>query len=410
MDYYQALIVDDEPAIREGLAVYIDWHANGFHIAGTAANGEEALVILQNIPVDLVITDVRMPKMDGICLCKTIRSLHLAVHVVILSGFRDFEYAQAALEFNVMRYILKPINEQQLLETLKSLKDELDADSKKKEILLESTKIIRDNFIRRLLNGDAPDEDELKDQGVMIKGHCYLCLGFNDKLFMETNPQIRQDKIVGQINNMLPYTCETYSYFEGKYYFLLISFSSRPDLSIIADNLKQLSMPGQEIIVSNIAEQLEHIPVIYQAVKRVMQNKPADKKQEGIYVITDTPYKSNILEPIIQYIEKNYQNKISLKQLADKYYLNPAYLGRLFKKYTNLSFNDFLENCRIEAATRLLQDPSRLISEIANDCGYNDYDYFGLTFKRKTGFTPSDYRSRYIRKTSHESSARSKTI
>ena len=104
------LIVDDEPFIRQGLAVLIDWEAEGFFIAGEASNGEEALALIRKNEYDLIIADIRMPVMGGIELLKQTREQSLSkARFVILSGFFEFEYAKEAIRYSCTDYILKPI-------------------------------------------------------------------------------------------------------------------------------------------------------------------------------------------------------------------------------------------------------------------------------------------------------------
>ena len=126
---YSVLIADDNAAIRAGLCVLIDWNALGFDTPVTAPNGVEALEILQSDRISLLIADVRMPLMDGIELLKRVCELGLKTRCIILSAYRDFEYAQMAMEYRAIRYLVKPINEERLVETLNTVRAELDAES-----------------------------------------------------------------------------------------------------------------------------------------------------------------------------------------------------------------------------------------------------------------------------------------
>lgn len=115
----KVLLVDDEPFILQGLKVLIDWEHEGFEITATVANGAEALDYLQNNKVDLIIADINMPKMSGLELLERIRKENISeAYFIILSGYAKFSYAQQAIQFECMDYILKPIEKKDLLDIL----------------------------------------------------------------------------------------------------------------------------------------------------------------------------------------------------------------------------------------------------------------------------------------------------
>ena len=115
------LLADDEILTLNMLEKIIDWDALGIKIIGKAKNGFEALEILKNNPIDLLISDIKMPIMDGLELLKNIRNLQYDVKVVLLSAYSEFEYAQRAIEYGVSGYLLKPIDEGKLLTLVSSL-------------------------------------------------------------------------------------------------------------------------------------------------------------------------------------------------------------------------------------------------------------------------------------------------
>jgi len=122
---YNLLLVDDEASTREALSSYFPWEDLGFHIAGQANNGKEALEFLQHTKVEVVLTDIQMPIMNGIELAKTLYDQNSDIHVVFISSYREFEYAQKALELKVRNYILKPAKYHVLQEVFQRLYTEL---------------------------------------------------------------------------------------------------------------------------------------------------------------------------------------------------------------------------------------------------------------------------------------------
>ena len=111
---YTLLIADDEPLIRNGVKKIIDWESLGFSKIFLAEDGQEALDIIKKNHVDLVLTDIVMPFMDGLQLAEILSRDYPQIHVVILTGHEDFEYAQKSVGFGVKTYILKPIGAESL--------------------------------------------------------------------------------------------------------------------------------------------------------------------------------------------------------------------------------------------------------------------------------------------------------
>lgn len=126
---FRVLLVDDEAGVRNSIKAKINWEAAGFRIEYEASNGEEALRILNGQPLpDLVMTDIRMPQMDGINLIKACKERYPLVRTVVLSGYSDFEYAKAAIQLGVKDYLLKPVVRSELSDLLSKLALELEED------------------------------------------------------------------------------------------------------------------------------------------------------------------------------------------------------------------------------------------------------------------------------------------
>jgi two-component system response regulator YesN len=131
---YKLLLVDDEADAREALSLYFPWHEIGFQVLGQAGNGKEALAFLsEHEPVDVILTDIKMPVMSGLELAEVIYERKLDVQVLFMSSYREFEYAQKALAYRVKNYILKPAKYQVLMEVFGGMKEEMDAAKRSKE-------------------------------------------------------------------------------------------------------------------------------------------------------------------------------------------------------------------------------------------------------------------------------------
>ena len=125
-ELYNLLLVDDETDILEAMKRKIDWEALGFCMAGTAENGQEAMELAEQMHIDVVLTDVKMPFMDGLTLCRKLKENYRNMKVVIYSGFDDFEFAREAIHLEAEEYLLKPISAKDLTEVFRKIKSSLD--------------------------------------------------------------------------------------------------------------------------------------------------------------------------------------------------------------------------------------------------------------------------------------------
>ena len=160
MELYRVLLVDDEEDIREGISRKMDWLGLGFSLVGEAANGQDALELAESLRPDVILTDIKMPFMDGLELCRILTDRLPAARFVVFSGFDAFEYAKQAIQMNVVEYILKPINADELSAVLRRLKDQLDrerAERRNVELLrsryMENLPVLRELFYANLLDG-----------------------------------------------------------------------------------------------------------------------------------------------------------------------------------------------------------------------------------------------------------------
>lgn len=130
---YSVLIVDDEPDIRLGMRLKIDWERLGLTFAGEAANGNEAFQLLTDTPVDIVITDMNMPLMDGVTFLESCRERYPGLRTIVITGYEDFKYAHAAVRHQARDYLLKPVARDELEAALRKIAAELDNERRQTE-------------------------------------------------------------------------------------------------------------------------------------------------------------------------------------------------------------------------------------------------------------------------------------
>ena len=132
MTTYKVLLVDDEEEVRNAIEQRINWEELGFEVIGKAQNGVKAMEIAEKLQPDVVITDIKMPYMNGLELARNLKEENPGVRILILTGFDEFEYAKEAVHLEIEEYILKPINANELSECLKRLKNVLDKEREEK--------------------------------------------------------------------------------------------------------------------------------------------------------------------------------------------------------------------------------------------------------------------------------------
>lgn len=163
---YTVLLVDDEKSVTQSLKKAIPWATLGVESVFTAGDGLQAMGLLSNVPIDLLITDIRMPHMDGLTLLKTVRMQYPNIHCILLTAYGEFEYAMQAMKLGVDNYLLKPIHMQELTETIENALDNIYIKRKNMETLF------RENILRRWITGSI-SADELGERSVLIDINIY---------------------------------------------------------------------------------------------------------------------------------------------------------------------------------------------------------------------------------------------
>ena len=132
---FKVLLVDDERIITDGMSKVIQWESIGTQLIGTARNGIEAYSIIEQQKPDIVISDIKMPGMNGIELVSKVNSTFPTIRFILLSGFSEFDYAKQAMEYGVKHYLLKPCNENTIMDAVKELCNELKQNQEREQFV-----------------------------------------------------------------------------------------------------------------------------------------------------------------------------------------------------------------------------------------------------------------------------------
>jgi two-component system, response regulator YesN len=506
---YKVILVDDEKQITDGLARMIKWPEIGFELCATARNGAEAIPLIKSTHADLVLTDVRMPEMDGLKLLEYVRkNIPGDVEFIILSGFSDFQYAQKAMQYNVKNYILKPIDEAELYGALIDIRNLLDEKELRKNLMIkycindfitggqpgDSTLRLGDEeqyglrliAIERHMDFAGAEEQNCADisgciaekigetnmrfvlrhdrnRCHMVAGQSLLCsFGYDVKSlalsiseFLRISKSTQADILVGKKvlgfkdlhESVQSISACRYKVFyqnrtsvvlyddikEDKYCKVyedngsairIISAFRKNDKEKLTDSLDALLNHFRSLqvvpevaliqldsvlaaIVQILSERQEDIGEVlecYASYKKIQVN--ANLYEVGraalqfcLYCLDYSMNRSrkgqeDIADKVARYVDEYYAQPIKINDIAERFYVNPAYLGQQFAKKKGGSLNHYINMVRIEKAKEMLANTSRKIYEIALDIGYGDPNYFSSKFYEYTGLTPSDYRNR----------------
>ncbi len=149
------IAIDDEPSVLEGLRLMVDWGALGLELCGEASDGLEGLKLIESLKPDIVLTDIRMPRLDGLELIKRFADLHTAPKFIIISGYSDFEYARSAIRYGVRNYLLKPLDTKEFADAFSALAVEIEDERLREAETLELSRYIVGYYIGRVIHSAA---------------------------------------------------------------------------------------------------------------------------------------------------------------------------------------------------------------------------------------------------------------
>ena len=189
MEQYKVILVDDEVEVIDVMKKKIHWNDLGFDVVGSATNGVKALELVEKLQPDVVLTDIKMPYMDGLELARKLNQDYPNIYIMLCTGFDEFEYAKEAVHLEIKEYMLKPISAIELSESLMKLKTTLDREREEKlnvkkleDYFQEVLPKLQSNFFISLIEGRVREEDYerfLLDYRVDMKGPLFCCMIFH---------------------------------------------------------------------------------------------------------------------------------------------------------------------------------------------------------------------------------------
>ena len=511
------LIADDEKLTREGIISSIDWTALGVSEIYQADDGIHGLELAKEIQPDIVLSDVRMPRMDGIEMSSRLKELFPNISIIFMSGYSDKEYLKAAIKLKAISYVEKPIDPDEIKESvLEALKNKQKIE-KTTDTEKEHRRFAASSLATRLIYPNSASEEELvSDFGKLslyidsattfqtvifsfknsiFQGTSHALISFYIQLhdFLESNGfgeihGIKQDRfliyhifgrtasidfleqfaataarlaavlsndffiVMGKNVTGLSSIYESYNsavmQLQSCFYhpygscFLYSSEPSNLHAHFTAPftmdefknllqqrNLKVTEMAktlfdtlvySKNILPNQVKDfyyhcfgaiqetyTLLHLPYPEQKSKTLISLESVSSCetifelnqlliQELALFLTQADLSKEESTPVMaikNFIADHYQDdNLSIKDISDHVFLSTSYICTLFKNETGQTLNQYITKYRVEKAKKLLADPLNKITDISSNVGYSDGNYFGKTFKKIVGLSPTEYR------------------
>ena len=362
------MIVDDIEIMRKQLKGLEIWgEKTGFVVSAEANDGQDAIKKLREKKVDLVITDIRMPIIDGVELLKKIISEELSYCVVFLSEYTEFEYARQGLVYGAFDYIVKPVSHDKIEGLLAKVKEYIE----KKKMEREKIKNLENEFQEKVEFFYEP-EDLMK----IIK------------LFKEMDIKVIKvaNEVIDKIEAIVDYDLLKISYILNKFTLELIEKLKEiyPWLSKFV-NLEEYS----EIDFSKASSLQESKEIFLKVMEELIMK---------IQHFHPWPEMNCMLRNVCRFVLENLEKQICIKSIADQMFLNQSYLSTLFKDKTGTSLLEYITMVKMERAKVLFHDSEIKNYEVAYKLGYKDVEYFSKVFKKYAGITPSEFKTACITK------------
>ncbi|KAB8145586.1 response regulator [Chloroflexia bacterium SDU3-3] len=364
---YKVFLVEDEIVTREGIRDSVAWDTAGYQFCGEAPDGELALPLIREHEPDVVITDIRMPFMDGLQLSRQLREILPNTKIIILSGHDEFKYAQEAIQIGVTEYLLKPLSAQHLLEVLQKVANQIDQE----RAASAQIALLRTGSTRQ------------------VAGPTHL----QPTLIKPATRAIEQLLRSG-VRADIPQSIRAYLQpleGGGAHGRMQIEYVLTDAMLTVAHVLRDLGVDPDTAVpeLQALAPLLSQVHTLAQAAAAIASTLERAMDHRDLHA----HHQNNLAERARAYILAHSSDPdLSLSEVATHVMLSPSYLSALFSSAVGQTFIEFLTGVRVRHAIELLRTTSLTSSEIANRVGYQNPRYFFSVFRKVTGQSPTTFR------------------
>lgn len=365
---FTLLIADDEVTERELIRFLLKDFQETFKII-EASNGKEALSIILKESIDILLSDIQMPFLNGIELATKAKATFPDIEVLFFSGYDDFSYVQNALSLKAVNYILKPVNPVEFYNSITDIIKRLNSrviQFTKSERYIESS--FHDEDIPQTESDTTITDGSLEEDSLLLqKINLAISMKQSEELVTVVHRLLNKYKSAKNLSHIyVRYICT--SILEA----LFSSFtnSSKAEFEEAAKRIYSFQH------FCDISELIELY--LNKAISQINQ------------ALEGTNYAVNLVK---QYINDYYEQDLTLVVLADMVYLSPNYLSNIFTKTTGKSINKYIRQVRIQRAKELLINTNMKIWDISIRVGYPNPSYFCKIFQAQVGTTPEKFRN-----------------
>lgn len=398
------LIVDDEQVVRVYLQSIVNWEQYDCQVVTTCENGMEALEVMAQQPIDLILTDLEMPKMNGLQLIEEIRSRGYQTKVIVLSNHSDYDLSREVMKLGALDYYVKTnVKEADIISMIELVSEQVKkqllqkhALEEEKRLKIDNFKIGRKTFLTTVLTGDVYYNELQLSQYVKMY-HLFEPRLSLYRLRFQQPIELRQFLYVDAIiaAEFQKYDHDVLHLTQEK---ILVALYER---TIVEE---QVLMDHWLRIVKNIKTYLraelqaskqlliDSTDKLTSCTKLFQNDVPGDVSP--VIAAEELSHYRPEIQSILNYIHEHYDERITLQDLSAFACLNEAYLSRLFKMETKKTINSYINELRIYKAKELLKSPNIMVKEVAQLVGIKDQLYFNRVFKKFCGENPTDYQDR----------------
>ena len=410
----KVFLVDDEIVIREGIRESFPWEDTPYDLVGEAPDGEMALPMIRDTNPDIVITDIKMPFMDGLELCRVLKTQMPWIGIIVLSGYDEFEYARQCIQLGVREYLLKPISSADLKEALDKIGKQITEERKSLEHASSlrarmggDGKFVKEKLIGSLFSDEAAPEDaatvlkQLASMGCPVPAPFYTVIdaafeptgtGQEAVLLLTESSNGAVHPSPGRVGTRMLVLGDTAMDAEEKAYAMATS---------LVQELERANCGEIRIGIGEIVEKPDEILQSFKTARHI-RHLLVERKDEGALILgvremgdvsDDMP---SVINEAKLYMSQNYSNpNLMLPDVAGHVNMSKSRFSAVFSQCTGQTFTEYLIYLRLSKAKELLRTTNYKNSRIAGETGYNDSHYFSYIFKKNTGMTPSEYRAQY---------------
>lgn len=409
---YKLLIVEDENKTREALKACLDWTRLNITEIRDVSNGKQALSLMKEYQADLVISDIRMPEMDGIEMASQIRDLYPSTNVIIVSAYSEVSYLKSAIKIDAIDYLLKPYDSDELEQAVITGLRRLEESEKKRRaesVLLSNLPLLREQWFRYVINSSRIYMHEWTEKKssyhldefdgmefVVISVDFQQMEGIDSLIFKQV--VLQQLKAIVKRNTIILGFSVS---FQNRDHELIIVGGDSPGENTTPKWIEVARAIEQGIIENGmhniyvrcgpVVDSLMDINKSYAKRDAIIAQTEEEARHVGYIPLQERD--TLLVQSIKKIIEKQYWSEnLTVNSMADDLSYTSAYLCTIFKKATGITVNNYVNLYRIKRAKELLNDVTLKVADVSALVGFTSENYFSKVFKKYEGYSPSEYK------------------